>query len=333
MPSVAEELEALRNQGVTKKNASKLQGASGLSTPETEENSIKAEQERLRIGNYGKEAEGNLKAYNEARIAVKGGEKPGGIQEAEATSSVPSSSSTTAPAVATDTPVVNTAKPDDDDDDVPALEEIPDLEEMPTMDGTDIAGATTAGAPGAVITPPRDINRAERKARRVMDKLNMKKVSGITQCILKMRNGAGGARGGAFTITAPDCYVTSNGSSYIIFGEARQSPQDGGGVPNAGAGSASTGTQQAQAIQQLAALAKQGGGGVPGVDAAAAANDSLKIEELNDDGDEEVIDESGLDQKDIDLVISQAGCSRSKAVTALKGNDGDLVNAIMSLTA
>mmetsp|Transcript_16564 Transcript_16564/g.18272 ORF Transcript_16564/g.18272 Transcript_16564/m.18272 type:complete len:324 (+) Transcript_16564:115-1086(+) len=323
MPSVAEELEALRNQGVTKKNASKLQGASGLSTPETEENSIKAEQERLRIGNYGKEAEGNLKAYNEARIAVKGGEK-------EATSSVPSSSSTTAPAVATDTPVVNTAKPDDDDDDVPALEEIPDLEEMPTMDGTDIAGATTAGAPGAVVAPPRDINRAERKARRVMDKLNMKKVSGITQCILKMRNGAGGARGGAFTITAPDCYVTSNGSSYIIFGEARQSPQDGGGVPNAGAGSASTGTQQAQAIQQLAALAKQGGGGV---DAAAAANDSLKIEELNGDEDEEVIDESGLDQKDIDLVISQAGCSRSKAVTALKGNDGDLVNAIMSLTA
>jgi len=277
----------------------------------------------LRIGNYGKEAEGNLKAYNEARIAVKGGEK-------EATSSVPSSSSTTAPAVATDTPVVNTAKPDDDDDDVPALEEIPDLEEMPTMDGTDIAGATTAGAPGAVVAPPRDINRAERKARRVMDKLNMKKVSGITQCILKMRNGAGGARGGAFTITAPDCYVTSNGSSYIIFGEARQSPQDGGGVPNAGAGSASTGTQQAQAIQQLAALAKQGGGGV---DAAAAANDSLKIEELNGDEDEEVIDESGLDQKDIDLVISQAGCSRSKAVTALKGNDGDLVNAIMSLTA
>merc|ERR1712238_486542 len=246
------------------------------------------------------------------------------------TSSVTSSSSTTAPAVATDTPGANTAKPDDDDDfddDVPALEEIPDLEEMPTMDST----ATTAGAPGAVVAPPRDINRAERKARRVMDKLNMKKVSGITQCILKMRNGAGGARGGAFSITAPDCYVTSNGSSYIIFGEARQSPQDGGGVPNAGAGSASTGTQQAQAIQQLAALAKQGGGGVPGVDAAAAANDSLKIEELNDDG--EVIDESGLDQKDIDLVISQAGCSRSKAVTALKGNDGDLVNAIMSLTA
>merc|ERR1712238_597957 len=210
------------------------------------------------------------------------------------TSSVTSSSSTTAPAVATDTPGANTAKPDDDDDfddDVPALEEIPDLEEMPTMDST----ATTAGAPGAVVAPPRDINRAERKARRVMDKLNMKKVSGITQCILKMRNGEGGARGGAFTIAAPDCYVTSNGSSYVVFGEARQSSQDGGGVPGTDA-------------------------------AAAAANDSLKIEELNDNEDEEVIDESGLDQKDIDLVISQAGCSRSKAVTALKENDGDLVN-------
>merc|ERR1711865_822230 len=48
--------------------------------------------------------------------------------------------------------------------------------------------------------------------------------------------------------------------------------------------------------------------------------------------DEEAIDETGLDAKDIELVVSQAGCSRSKAVKALKENDGDLVNSIMSLT-
>ena len=45
-----------------------------------------------------------------------------------------------------------------------------------------------------------------------------------------------------------------------------------------------------------------------------------------------VVDESGVDSKDIDLVIGQVGCSRSKAVAALKENNGDLVNAIMSLT-
>jgi NACalpha-BTF3-like transcription factor len=47
--------------------------------------------------------------------------------------------------------------------------------------------------------------------------------------------------------------------------------------------------------------------------------------------------------KDIELVmsqatrysfhfISQATCTRSKAISALKSNDGDIVNAIMELT-
>merc|ERR1719329_2014340 len=47
---------------------------------------------------------------------------------------------------------------------------------------------------------------------------------------------------------------------------------------------------------------------------------------------EEEVDETGLEAKDIELVISQAGCTRAKAVKALKENDGDLVNSIMSLT-
>ena len=43
-------------------------------------------------------------------------------------------------------------------------------------------------------------------------------------------------------------------------------------------------------------------------------------------------DEEGVEAKDIELVMSQAGCTRAKAVKALKENDLDLVNAIMSLT-
>lgn len=53
------------------------------------------------------------------------------------------------------------------------------------------------------------------------------------------------------------------------------------------------------------------------------------IEEI-DDGDD--VDESGVEPKDVELVMSQAGVSRSKAVKALKTNDGDIVNAIMELT-
>jgi hypothetical protein len=37
-------------------------------------------------------------------------------------------------------------------------------------------------------------------------------------------------------------------------------------------------------------------------------------------------------EKDIELIMSQAGVSREKAIQALKKNDNDIVNAIMDLT-
>ena len=36
-------------------------------------------------------------------------------------------------------------------------------------------------------------------------------------------------------------------------------------------------------------------------------------------------------EEDVELVMSQASCSRSEAVKALRANDGDIVNAIMEL--
>merc|ERR1719305_559009 len=44
------------------------------------------------------------------------------------------------------------------------------------------------------------------------------------------------------------------------------------------------------------------------------------------------IPEEGVEDKDIELVMSQANVSRSKAVKALKNNSNDIVNAIMELT-
>lgn len=41
------------------------------------------------------------------------------------------------------------------------------------------------------------------------------------------------------------------------------------------------------------------------------------------------VDESGVEAKDIELVMSQANVSRAKAVKALKSNQNDIVNAIM----
>ncbi|PNH03685.1 Nascent polypeptide-associated complex subunit alpha-like protein [Tetrabaena socialis] len=44
------------------------------------------------------------------------------------------------------------------------------------------------------------------------------------------------------------------------------------------------------------------------------------------------VDDSGVEQKDIELVMTQANVSRSKAVKALKNAEGDIVSAIMELT-
>lgn len=81
---------------------------------------------------------------------------------------------------------------------------------------------------------------------------------------------------------------------------------------------------QAQAAQQFRmqdlskVMAKQ--------DAAAAAAAAPADEE-------EEVDETGIEPRDIDLVMTQASVSRAKAVKALKAHDGDIVSAIMELTA
>lgn len=41
------------------------------------------------------------------------------------------------------------------------------------------------------------------------------------------------------------------------------------------------------------------------------------------------VDEGGLEQRDIELVMAQANVSRAKAIRALKHNKNDIVNAIM----
>lgn len=53
-------------------------------------------------------------------------------------------------------------------------------------------------------------------------------------------------------------------------------------------------------------------------------------EEEEDDGEE--VDAEGIEDKDIELVMTQANVSRKKAIKALKENDNDIVNSIMALS-
>lgn len=62
---------------------------------------------------------------------------------------------------------------------------------------------------------------------------------------------------------------------------------------------------------------------------AIAEGEAKKEEEEDDD---EEVDDSGLEAKDIELVMAQASVSRNKAVKALKENNNDIVNSIMALS-
>lgn len=56
-------------------------------------------------------------------------------------------------------------------------------------------------------------------------------------------------------------------------------------------------------------------------------DDDDDIPELEAPEEDGPVDETGVDPKDIDLVMAQVSCSRAKAVRVLKESGGDLINA------
>ena len=146
-------------------------------------------------------------------------------------------------------------------------------------------------------------NRAEKKNRKAMQKLGMKAVPDVVRVTVKKSKNI------LFAIGHPDVFKSATSDTYVVFGEAKIEDL-------------SAQAQQQAASQFQAAQAGMGSG-------AAAAAAPPTIPEEDEGGD---LDESGLEPKDVELVMSQASCSRSKAVKALRANDGDIVNAIMELT-
>lgn len=87
---------------------------------------------------------------------------------------------------------------------------------------------------------------------------------------------------------------------------------------------------QLSAAQQLSS----GGAGAPQTleesGAGGADDDDDEPPELEAAEEDGPLDETGVDPKDIDLVMQQVNCSRAKAVRVLKESGGDLINASMS---
>merc|ERR1712061_481258 len=144
----------------------------------------------------------------------------------------------------------------------------------------------------------------EKKTRKAVQKLGMKPVPNIVRVTVKKSKNI------LFVISKPDVHKSPNSDTYIVFGEAK--------IEDLSA------QAQASAAQQF----------TQAPDVAAESNESNedtvpKIEEV----DEGEVDESGIEPKDIELVVSQVNCSRAKAVQALRNNNNDIVEAIMQLSS
>ncbi|KAI3628945.1 hypothetical protein CBS9595_000017 [Malassezia furfur] len=167
-----------------------------------------------------------------------------------------------------------------------------------------------------VGVPDRVQSRAERKSRKSLQNIGLKRVAGIKRVTLRR------PRGHLYVVSNPDVYKSSVSDVYIIFGEVKNEDMSA--------------FAQAQAAQQLlqAEAQQKGADGAstePQFNAADLAS-SKKVQEEEEEDDSAPIDETGVDSKDVDLVMEQVSVSRRKAVKALKESDGDLINAIMSLS-
>ncbi|CAL9080187.1 unnamed protein product [Musa acuminata var. zebrina] len=145
-------------------------------------------------------------------------------------------------------------------------------------------------------------SRSEKKSRKAMLKLGMKPVTGVSRVTIKRTKNI------LFVISKPDVFKSPNSETYVIFGEAKIEDLSS--------------QLQSQAAQQFR---------MPDLSNAMAKPDESAAAVVDED--EEDVDETGVEPRDIELVMTQAGVSKGKAVKALKAHDGDIVGAIMDLTA
>lgn len=189
---------------------------------------------------------------------------------------------------------------DSNDDSLPDLEE-PDISEPRTAQ-TQSQLAHSIGTGEDMISKAKQ-SRSEKKARKAMSKLGLRQIHGVTRITIRKSKNI------LFVITKPDVFKSPASDIYIVFGEAKiedLSQQ----VHKAAAEKFKVPMEHSPLITEAAP--------------------TLTIKEESEE--EEEVDETGLEVRDIELVMAQANVSRPKAVRALRHNNNDIVNAIMELT-
>lgn len=161
------------------------------------------------------------------------------------------------------------------------------------------------------------LSKNEKKARDLIKKLHLKPVPGITRVTFKQRGNL------IYAIDQPDVFKSAAGT-YVVFGEAKVDDM------NQRIAEAQAQQQQQEALTKAAADSETVDKSPEAItnDLQNAALEDKTVEE-EDDG---PVDETGLDPKDIEIIVDQTQVSRAKAVKALRAHKGDMVNAIMELS-
>ncbi|XP_033235187.1 nascent polypeptide-associated complex subunit alpha [Drosophila pseudoobscura] len=171
-------------------------------------------------------------------------------------------------------------------------------------DVTDAVGSLDPQA-GAMPLGAHRQSRGEKKARRLLSKLDLKPVENVSRVTMRKNKNI------LLYIDQPDVFKV--GDSYLCFGDVKVEDITQMATAQAAERFRENATAADQSEREALAWAK------------ANENDQEEPE-----FDEELLME--LDDKDIDLVQMQATCSRTKAIKALLDNENDVVNAIMALT-
>ncbi|CAG2109806.1 unnamed protein product, partial [Medioppia subpectinata] len=220
------------------------------------------------------------------------------------------------------TNTVNTHKPEeeikaeqhegsasDTDSDENESDDVPDLvgDGEAGADGKDKAGNALFDESGSKAKQ----SRSEKKARKVMSKLGLKQVTGVNRVAIRKSKNI------LFVINKPDVYKSPASDTYIVFGEAKIEDL----------------SQKAQmaAAEKFKAPEAGAGGLASGLEAVAAGINQPTTAPIAEESDEEQeLDESGVEAKDIELVTSQANVPTGGQQLTIYDVPNELLHQILS---
>lgn len=167
-------------------------------------------------------------------------------------------------------------------------------------------------------------SRAEKKSRKLLLKLGLKKVENISRVTLRRGNNM------IFVISNPEVFKNPSSNAYFVFGEVKI--EDLSAANRAQAAMAAS-AKEGGAAGQVGEGASKDEASITADLEAAAAKVTLNDAPAEEEATPEALEEAGLSSDDFKLIEEQTGASSGKILAAFKQNDKDVINTIVSLTS